>query len=508
MSVEDLNPQYENKQYEFRQMRDTIDGVSSVKRSGSLYLPIPTAMLFAAGSQPPMSVSSDNNDLKSDVFNIVSNAPWRHDNPAYSAYVQRARFPDMTALLLTGLTGIAIKKKPEIELPSNIAYLEESATKDGKTLIELFRFCVNEILSVGRISLGLEVDPSTSRFFINTYSAESFINWKTAFSGMDKSNEVAALAVFQESSGKSEDDEFSHDCDLCQLVMRDGGFIQGDDPAADPQFQFAYNVQRYADGAPDGPPIFPTVRGNTIPFTPLVCINSDEVSFDVGNCPLIGVSDIAISIYQKDADMSNAEFLTCNPMLVTTGISDAIDENGCAVGGTNFPIGSAVTLNLPDTESNAFYVEPKANCLQHMINRIENLKEEAVQYGAAVLSSEKSGAEAADTVKMRQSGNSSTLREIITSVGEGITQILQYAYMWDQNSTSESDEIEFEPNLELIEASISPQEMTALLQSFMNKGISHESYLKNMKKGGVKLEGETIEEEIALIDTSAPELLA
>lgn len=506
MSVEDLNPQYENKQYEFRQLRDTISGVSNVKRSGSLYLPIPTAMFLANGSQPPTSVSSDNNDLKNDVFNITAKAPWRHENPAYSAYVQRARFPDVTALLLSGLTGIATKKPPEINLPSSISYLEESATRDGKNLTELFNFCVNEVLAVGRLSLLLEVDPQTSKFFINTYSAESFINWKIGISRMQKSTEVASLAVFQEACILSDADEFEHSDDVCQLVLRDAGFIPSNDDSEEDEFVFAYNVQRYVDGDPTSDTVFPTVRGNTIPFVPLITINSDDVGFDIGNCPLIGVSDIAISIYQKDADMSNAEFLTCNPMLVTTGVGEEVDENGCSVGGTSFPIGSSVTLNLPDTESNAFYVEPQANSLQHMIERIKDLKDEAVQYGAAVLSSEKKSSEAAETVRLRQSGNSSSLRSIINSVGQGIEQILQYAYMWDKNSDAESTEIEFTPNIELTEATLSSQEITALLQSYMNRGISLDSFLLNLKNGGIKLSGETVEGEIALIDTSAPTL--
>lgn len=508
MPSEDLHPQYENRQYEFRQMRDTISGVSSVKRSGSLYLPIPSAMYEGGGNQPVGAMSSDQNSLKNGNFNIISNAPWSHNIPAYSAYLQRARFPDMTSLLLIGLTGIAIKKKPEVKLPSNISYLEENATKDGKTLFELFVFCVSEVLSVGRISLLLEVDSENNTFFINTYSAESFINWRTGFSGMEKSTEVASLAVFQEGYCSEESDEFSHSDDVCQVVLRDRGSIEKTTENGDTIFEkeFAYNVEKYVDGEKTGETLFPTMRGNMLPFVPLVTANSERVGFDVGNCPLIGVSDIAISIYQKDADMSNAEFLTCNPMLVTTGVNDEVDENGNPISSASIPIGSNITMNLPDSDSNAFYVEPSSNCLNHMINRVKDLKEEAVQYGSAILSTEKNSAEAAETVRLRQSGNSSSLRSVIKHVGEAIEQILQYAYMWDKNSPKESKEIDFSPNLDLTESNLSPQAMASLLDSFMNKGVSHETYLKNMKDGGVELSSETIEEEITKIQNAKPML--
>jgi len=506
MPVTDLHPQYENKQYEFRQMRDTVAGTSNVKRSGSLYLPIPSAMAQNT-SQPATGISRDGNDLKNNVFNIVLNAPWNHNIPAYSSYLQRARFPDMTSLLLAGLTGISIKKEAEIKLPSSISYLEESATIDGKSLEELFASCVIEVLTTGRYSLLLEVNEDTNKLFINTYSAESFINWRTGHSGMEKSTEVASLAVFQEACSPPDADEFSHTEEVCQVVLREEIFVKDEeDPNDDGGLEFIYNIQRYINEK-EGSVVIPTLRGSPFPIVPLVTINADEVGFDVGNCPLLGVSDIAISIYQKDADMSNAEFLTCNPMLVTTGVGEDVDAEGCPTGSPSFPIGSNVTMNLPDPESRAYYVEPKSNCLQHMLKRIESLQSEAVQYGAAVLSQDKNGVEASETVKLRQSGNSSNLRTIIKTIGEGIEQILQYAYMWETNSIKESGELEFNPNLELIEATISPEFISAMLQSFLEKGISKETFVMSLKEGGVKLSGETVEGELAKIEAEPPTLL-
>lgn len=504
MPVSDLHPQYENKQYELRQMRDSIEGPSSIKRAGALYLPIPSAMYSAGDSQPQTGILIDQNNLKNNRANLISNAPWSHNIPAYSSYLQRARFPDITALLSMGLTGIAIKKDPETELKGVLSYLEESATKDGRSLKELFYYCVNEVVSVGRISLLLEVDEISGGLYINTYSAESFINWKKGYSGMEKSTEVAKLAVFEEPCDAEDADEFTTSQeDICHLVLRNKTSVYDEELKEEISLDY-YNVQRYIDDSPIEEAVIPVLRGVPIPFVPLVTINAYGVGLDMGNCPLIGVSDIAISIYQKDADTSNAEFLTCNPMLVTTGVQEGNDQNGNPIPAASFPIGSNVTLNLPDTESTAFYVEPASNCLSHMMLRIQDLKEEAVQYGASILSSENKTSEAAETVRLRQSGNSSSLRTIIQSVGEGIEQILQYAYMWEKNSRLESKEIVFRPNLELTESTLPPQEMTALLQSFLNKAISHETLLLNYKKGGIKLSSETIEEEITSINNAKP----
>ena len=507
MAVEDKHPQYLNKEYEMRQMRDTVDGVTCVKRAGSLYLPIPNSMTEAA--VPPTGISNSSGQNGSFEGNAPKNeiqeAPYKHDIEAYSAYVQRARFPDITSLLVRGMTGIATKIPAKINLPDNISYLEDRATRDGKNLNELYRWMLSETLTIGRVILLLDVDTTNNELVIVPYVAESFINWKTEIDG-DTGNEVLSLGVFEENAPAKDADEFSHDTTPANLVLRNTADIKGADGVVVPSVE-VYATQKYLDGKADVEVIIPTLRGKPFPFPPIVSCGVSGVSFDFGTTPIVGVSDIAISIYQKEADMSQAEFLTCNPMLVTTGVTPE---------DTPDIVGSNVVWSLPDTESKAFYVEPKSNCLNHMRERIKDLMNESVQYGVAVLGSTSNTAEAADTIRMRQEGNSSNLRTIIQSCEEAINQILEYAYNWESNSQdgfpeteSEDDDLGFgfHASLELAEMSLSPSEQQVLLQSYLNRAISHETFLLQLEKGGIELSSDDITEEINKISSADPTLL-
>lgn len=471
-------------------MRDTLLGPSNVKRSASLYLPIPTAMFVEAERQPPTGVSIDGNDIENKFTDIVSNAPWRHQIPAYQAFLQRARFPDITALIHRGLAGIATKEEPEIELPSIIEYLEDNATRDGKSLVELFNFMISEVLAVGKVEVLVDVDQTSNQLVLVPYVAESFVNWKSA---IIEDKKVITLSVLAEPIAKEDQDEFTHDTVISHNVGRMFVEVEG-------EVLQAYNTQKFIDDEAKGPPVIPTLRGNTFPEIPLVIASVAGTGVDVEwTCPLVGVSDLSVSIYQKDADMSNSEFLTCNPMLVFSGVDGDSDE---------LPniIGSSVTWALPDNLAKAYYVEPAGSCLSHMSTRIDNLFEEAVQYGVSVLGNNKSSGEAAETVKMRQAGNSSNLRTIIQSCAEALSDLLDICEMWEKNATVPSGEVEVKPNLELTEMTLTAQEQTALLQAWMNGAISHQSYLKNIKEAGIELDGDSVEEELDLIATSKPAL--
>jgi len=489
MPVNELHPQYLNRQYEVRQMRDTIAGPSNVKRSGSLYLPIPTSMFINADVQPPTGISIDGNDLEGQTTNIVSNAPWQHEIPAYQSFLQRARFPDTTNLIQRGLLGVAVKIDPVFELPSKIEYLRDRATRGDKSLVELFEFMVSEVLSVGRVSLLVDVDDTLNRLVIVPFVAESLINWKEADV---KDDRKFTLSVLAEGVEQDDRDEFSHDVSNAFRVLRLFGKL-------DEEVVQGYNTQLYIDETPKEEPVFPMLRGTIFPEIPLSVANVSGTGITEWTCPLVGVSDITISIYQKDADMSNAEFLTCNPMLVFTGVDSDNDE---------LPdiIGSNVTWSLPDSESKAFYVEPEANCLAHMVKRVENLFNEAVQYGVSILGDNTSSGEAAETVKMRQQGNSSNLRTIIKSCANALEDALTMCLQWESNSMTPGETVSVKPNLELTEATLTAQEQTALLQAWLNGGISHNSYLSNLQNSGIELVGETPEGERDLIDTEAPEL--
>lgn len=469
--VETRHPSYELKEYEWRQMRDTTDGMSAVKRSGALYLPIPAAMLEATNQQAgvPDSRGVEYNRGGAEDRELRNKAPWAHPIPAYSAYIQRARFPDIVSSTKIGLMGIATKKQPTFELPSDLAYLEDRATVCGLTLVEFYKKCVDEVLTTGRFEFLIDIVDGNPYFV--PYIAESFINWK------QHGNEIK-LAVFETTTYGKDDDEFSQEQTLRHTVAR----VNSDGN---------YEVQDYIDGMPQQS-IEPAIKGKKTDKVPLVVINATDLGTQVDTTPMLGISDIAISIYQKEADMSNSEFVTCNPMLVFIGI-DA--DSAPSV------VGSNVAFAIPDSDGDAKYAEPSANCLQHMTKRVENLFQEAAIYGSALLGGQ-NRAESTETTRMKQEASGASLKTIVDSVEKGIQQGIQIILDWSGSKS----EFKFSANKEFTDLKLTAQEMTSLVQSWLNKGISYDSYFTNMKKAGYIPEDRTIEEEKSLIEQAAPNM--
>jgi len=471
--VETRHPTYERMEYEWRQLRDTIQGMSAVKRSGDLYLPIPAAMIEA---QRVAGLPNDSGVEINTTFedkSLKTRAPWSHPNIPYSAYLQRARFPDITSSSLRGLIGISTKKMPEIELPAQLEHLVEKATLDGLSLKDLFKKAIREVLSVGRFNILVDIDKA-GKIVLVPYSAESYINWK------ESSSSKLTLSVLEENSFGSIDDEFSQDAMMAHRVLR----IDKDDK---------YETQVYLDGKASGK-ITPSFQGVELDRIPLSTMNAMNVGSDIGVNPMIGISDISISIYQKEADMAQSEFLTCSPMLVLIGVDPDDAPN---------VIGSSVSYALSSDTADAKYVEPNSNCLSHMTTRISNLMDEAGGYGAALLGADKKAAESTETMRMKQEAKGATLKGVVRNVESGIKRALMMAAEW---VGANSEDVVFEANIEFSDLKLSAQEQAALLQSWMNRGISQDTYLYNLKAASIIPESRTIEEEKDLIDSAKPML--
>ena len=475
VNYEVRHPEFEDAEYEWRQMRDTVAGSPAVKRSNSLYLPIPAAMEMANAKRSSQSSLNSSNSA-ADKY-LITNAPWQHPNRFYSDYLHRARFPDITSLTLRALLGIATRKSPVIELPTSLEYLRKRATPSGLSLNGLFQHIIAELLTVGRFSLLVDVR-SNGEFSFVPYSAESFTNWKTE---TEDCEEYLKLAVLREVGDA--DDEFSHSTDYNNyLVLR----LEEDDNGV-----IAYSSTRYSDGkAVEGESVFPAHQGRRSQDIPLFTANATSNGFKVGMSPMIGISDVAISIYQKDADMSQSEYMTCNPWLVFIGI-DADDAPKA--------VGSSLAFVIENSDGDAKYVEPTGSSLAHMQSRINDLFEEGLKYGVALLSSGGAG-EAAETVEMRQESQGATLRTIVKNAESIIKNAIQFAIDW----TGKNEEFRFEANTKFSEHKLQPGELKSLLEALIEGSISYQTYFENLKRGGVIADDKDIETEMSDIKNKMP----
>jgi len=374
-AVDTLHPEYSRNKNAWAKVRDCMAGEDVIKSKKEKYLPRPAGM-------------------KGEFAD------------AYDAYIERAHFPLITAYALSGALGIVITKLPEFNVPKQLEYILKNATKDGRSLDQLFMDMIIETFQTGRCPLLVDVISSKNEFRFVDYKAEEFINWKVSIVAEEKN---LSLGVLQEAVPDS-DDIFSHDTKNVYRVL------QLDENEK-------YITALYSsDGVKlNDTEVSPTLMGREANRIPLFLCGSINNSFDMQPIPLISVANCSVQIYRKEADLANSEYLSCNPTL-------------CMVGATNdgdLPnvVGSSVMIVLPDPQARIFYTETDTAALTHVKAHITDLYEEAIRHGVAILDARK-GVEAAEALRIRQSTQSASMYSIFLSAINSIKQGLETMCEW------------------------------------------------------------------------------
>lgn len=436
------NIKYQMAMYPRRQCRDCVSGTQTIKRSNLMYLPMPSAWIDLKESpslQTPQTPVGVNKMLPDYI-------PWRHPNPAYSAYLQRARFPDITASTLRGMLGIALKSEAKIDLPGSMNYLEDNVSQSGHSLEEFYSYCLSEVMTVGNIQIVVDIDEK-GEFFLTTYNAESMIEWKTK---RKFGTEILQCVKFTEST---EEDYVTGDQDIINYEIEDGKVIS---------IKVVDDIEQ--------PPVQLNYRGKPFTKIPVFCAGSVENSPDPQIIPLMGITDIAISIYQETADLRQAHFLTCNPTLFVFG-----------VGAKETPkvIGSTVIVGIANPQGKAEYPPTDTSALDHIQKYISDLFKEAASYGANFIAS--GSKESGEALGIRKAGQGAGLVQAVKNVGKAIDQALQF--IAEMKGLTVSKRM-FTPNVEFAETTFTYQDLTALVSAWMSGGIDQDILLDNVRAGG------------------------
>ena len=468
MKPHEQKKEYRDRLFSMRQIRDCVAGSDFIKRAGELYLSMPSGMQTDGLVNFGNTVNSGN--FLGSAGDIAL-SPHYHGNKAYSAYLQRARFPDMTRATMKGLVGVATQKAPIVDLPDNIDYLHTIATIDGNSIFDLFEHALSEVIQVGRIALVLDIRSDNS-FYIAEYASESYINWD--FAVID-GRRMQTYAEFESIIIKEDGEEIKHSLTYSLELDENNKIVC---------------VVRTFEDENKIDDFLLTYQGKTFDFLPIVNINAETQNNSpiMSTMPLLGISDCAIDYYRHSADLNLNHFMSCNQTPVFVGV-DADDMPK--------KLGSTVAICLGNDNAKAFYLSAKSDSLEEVREYMQSVIIEAVHYGSNILGPVKRAAESAEALSLRQANSGATLLTIVKSVGVGINRVLNLTQR--ALTGKENNETFFQPNTDFSEVTMTAQQISALLNTWMSGGISHLSFLENMQNAG--LIGErTLEDEQKLID--------
>lgn len=458
MPVKDRHPKYiENERY-WVQCEDTFEGEARVKEKGSSYLPM-TAGQIEDGAREGMETKGYRD---------------------YASYKTRAIVPDFHAQAVEAMIGIMHHKEPIIKLPAKMEPLRNNAGVHGETLLQLLRAINQEQLITGRVGLLADVETGSTVNdlpYLALYRARNITNWDDG--PRSKSNRQNLRMVTLNETESVREHPFTWTEKIVYRVLSLGDI-------SNPEGVGEYNFGIYEDGESDSAEHKKaTFAGNTLNQIPFVIINSKDLVADPEKPPLLGLSNLCLSMYRNQADYQQALYLQGQDTLVIIG---GIDDDEDIRAGAGAKIGLTIG-------GDAKYIGASSLGLPEMRLAIENGYKEAADIGGKLLDGQGRDAESGSALHIRVAARTATLNQIALTASAGLEESLKIIAKWIGENP---EEVSITPNLDFADEPIDGQELTNIMSAkTMGLPLSRKSVHATLKqKGYTNLEYEQEMQEI------------
>jgi hypothetical protein len=452
MPVQDPHPDYSYRKPDWCKLRAFAEGARAVRRNAETYL-------------PRLSGQTD---------------------AEYDAYRARAEVYGAIDRTIDGLEGAIFLKAPKLEVPAGVETeaLLQDVNLAGKTLVEWIRCQVREILTVARAGVLIEHTPETAlagRPYLVSYSAEQIINWDTeTINGVETLTMVVLEEIVRE---RSATDPFVKTCVRQFRVLRlDAGVYSVERwRAKDEKSEVFEMLDR----------VIPMRRGAALDRIPFFFLGAIGQSVSPEKPPLSDVAELCHQHYMSAADYAHGLHWVGLPTPWVVGCRDK----------DQLKIGPSTAIILEDPEAKVGMLEFTGAGLGALEKRLADLERKMAILGARILEEQKRDAEAAETVKIRQGGDVSTLGAISDAISRAVEAIVTRLLWW---AGTENADVTVELNMDFQLVKLAPEELTALLQTWQAGGMAKETFLWNLKRGQLMPEDRTIEDEMAKLETETP----
>ena len=472
MAIDDKHPEYVAKVGEWIQMDDTYKGERAVKRKRLDYLPPSEAMI-------------------QDGMTTPSSPGWRD----YEAYLTRAYYHDVVRDAVKAMLGIMHMKPAVIKLPKRLAPMVDKATIQGEGLQMLLRRINEAQLVKGRCGLLVDaptgVDPFNALPYIAFYDPERLINWDAG--RRDEGRNVLDLVVLDESGFQREG--FTWVAERKHRILTRGtpeslesGWTRP--PLAAP-YRVCVKVNDMSMTIPDDF-IMPSISGRPMLEIPFVFVGANDLVPEPDEPPLLGLSNLALTIYRGEADYRSTLHYQGQQTLVIIGgnVSD-VDEN------QQLRIGNKGVIDLR-IGGDAKYIGVSASGLGEMRQSLKNDDEVASGFGVQFMDVGSARGASGEALRIRVAARTTTIQQIAVAAGAALEQCLKFAATW---VGEDPNEVSVAPQTDFADANVQGASLLAFMQAkqlglpLSLKSLHRMMVLNDMTEMDFNSENDQIEQE-------------
>ena len=453
--VSETHDDYDEFEAVWETMRHHLSGSRAIKKEKTRYLPM----------------LGDEND--------------REDVEDYNGYLRRALYYEATKKTQQAMLG-ALLLKPPVFNNLDEQYTDQFAqvTLDGFSMQTFMRNVLSELVGVSRTGVLVEraKEEDGGHLYFVQYRAEDILNWRYERIA-DKI--VLTLLVLRERDTRPEGRFGTEEITRYRVLeLVEGIYIQQ---------VFEETISNDTSSLVELDPVIPTNVGqpwNEIPFvffTPLG--NVPEVCEPV----LSSIAEINESHYMTSADLEHGRHFTGLPTAWVAGFDTE----------QKLKVGSQIAWITERSDARAGFLEFTGAGLTTLQAALAEKQEQMATMGARMLRPPKTGIEAAETARIYQSAESSSLADIARAASESFTDLIHYWLNWQ--GVDEPD-VTVDLNTDYVDTRLDSATITTMVSAWLGGAISHETLFYNLKQGEIIPDGVTFEDEQGRIEANPPPL--
>lgn len=368
----------------------------------------------------------------------------------YDAYKDRALFYSITAKTVESLVGLAMQQEPLIDFPTKM----ESYFKDnsGVEFYEFLDLAYTETMLMGRMGVLIDRPINGGPARPVPYLCESIINWDVDSDGR------FTMVVLKESILVPQlNDRFVKVYKNQYRVLE---IVDG-----------YYQQTVYDESLKAGPVYIPTNTGKKMDFIPFYIVTPSGISSVVAKAPLLDIVEVNISHYRTSADLEHGRHFTGLPTPVVIGVDPT----------TTLKIGSLTAWIIPNANGDAKYLEFTGEGLASLEKALSEKQSQLASMSARLIDTSTRGSESPETVKLRYASENANLVSVSRAVEAFMNTVYKTIAVMD---SLDPNEVNINLNKEFLSKTLSSKEINELVDAYFKGGISKETLLYNLRKGG------------------------
>ena len=383
-----------------------------------------------------------------------------------------------------GLKGAILRKPIDIQLPEGQKAVLDSVMLNGASFYDLTRQVCDAVLGYGRVGVLVDINEKEEPY-ASTYNALSILDWPSM-----RRKDVQHEIVLEEKIEKPDPSDLDKTVIVPQrrkLEIDDSGYY----------LVSVYQKINETDsdwvlipGDSKNPnPRMPTYKGKRLDFIPFTFFGSSSNIPTPSRPPLLDLLNLLKGHWRLTVAYQYGLHFAGLPTPCFAGFD--MDDGG------KTPLGPGASYHSTEPAAKSWFLQTGGQGLSDMERGLDRLEKQMAIVGARLLEEQRPGVEAAETVRLRSSGDSATLSDIAGNIENGLTEVLQYIGFW--LGVGEKD-VQVSVNKDFVSTRLSPQEITALLQAVQGGQMSQDTFLWNLTQGEILQPGRTVEEEQEAID--------